>query len=148
MNQVEREYEPVVSSRQPGTAAAARPFGVTAIAFIQVVTSASALAGWWASGPFDAGYGDRAVYLNSAAVAVALLGLIVAAGLLLMVRWAWPLILFVLSIQLAVGLWAYYHDHPNFVTMALSVVAIFYLNSRDVRGAFGYIRPRESVPIE
>lgn len=125
-----------------------RPFGVTAIAFIQLVTSVSAITGWWASGPADAGFTDPAVYLNSLSVVVAIIGLTVAISLLLMVRWAWPLALFVLSIQLAVGLWAYYHGHPNYVTMALGVIAIFYLNSRDVRGAFGYVRARESVPIE
>jgi hypothetical protein len=125
-----------------------RPFGVTAIAFIQVVSSASAIAGWWASGPFDTGFRDPAVYLNSLSVAVASMGLIVAVGLLLMFRWSWPLALFALSVQLAVGLWAYYHGHPNFVTLALSVLAIFYLNSRDVRGSFGFIRSRESTPVE
>ena len=149
MNQVEREYEPeIVVDPEPGTAARLRPFGVTAIAFIQVVTSVSAIASWWASDPFDANFTERKVYLSSAAVVVAMLGLLVAAGLLLMVRWAWPMTLFVLSVQLGVGLWAYYHGHPNYLTMALSVMAIFYLNSRDVRGAFGYLRVRESVPIE
>jgi hypothetical protein len=121
---------------------------VTAIAVILVISSVSAIAGWWASEPFDTGMDDPAVYLNSLSVLVAIIGLVVAAGLLAMLRWAWPMALFVLSVQLAVGLWAYYHDHPNFVTLALSVVAIFYLNSRDVRGSFGYIRPRESTPIE
>lgn len=125
-----------------------RPFGVTAIAFIQVVSSVAAITGWWASGPFDTGLGDPAVYLNSLSVGVAVIGLIVAVGLLLMVRWAWPLALFLLSIQLGVGLWAYYHEQSNYVTMALSAIAIFYLNSRDVRGGFGYIRARESIPVE
>jgi len=121
---------------------------VTAIAVIQAITSVSAIAGWWRSGPFDAGMRDSAVYLSSLAVLVAVIGLIVAGGLLSMVRWAWPLALFVLSVQLAVGLWAYYHGHPNYITLALGVVAIFYLNWRDVRRAFGYLKVRESTPIE
>ena len=134
--------------RRDSTHDRSRPFGVTAIAFIQVVSSVAAITGWWASGPFDAGMSDPAVYLNSLSVGVAIVGVIVALGLLLMVRWAWPLALFLLSIQLGVGLWAYYHGHPNFVTMALSVITIFYLNSRDVRGGFGFIRARESIPVE
>ncbi len=125
-----------------------RPFGVPAIAAIQVVSSASAIAGWWASGPADTGFRTTEVYLNGLQAAIAVLGLIVAVGLLFMVRWAWPLALFVLSVQLAVGLWSYHHGHPNYITLVLSVLAIFYLNSRDVRGAFGYIRTREIVPIE
>ena len=108
----------------------------------------SAIYRWWAAGPFDAGFLHPSVYLNSLSVAVAITGLIVAVGLIGIVRWAWPLALFVLSIQLAVGLWAYSHNQPFFDTMIPSVVAIFYLNSRDVRGAFGFVRVRESLPVE
>lgn len=125
-----------------------RPFGVTAVASLQAAISVSAIYNWWQSGPFDAGFSDPAVYLNSLAVCVAVTGLIVGFGLLLTVRWAWPLALFVLSVQLAVGLWAYTHDHAVYETMALSVASILYLNSRDVRRAFGYIRARDSIPIE
>lgn len=125
-----------------------RPFGVTAIAFLQAVISAIAIYRWWLSDPLDARFTEREVYLSSASVALAVTGLIVAVGLLVMVRWAWPLALFVLSVQLGVGLWAYYHDQPIYETMFLSVVSIFYLNSRDVRDAFGFVRARESLPVE
>ncbi len=125
-----------------------RPFGVTAIAFLQVITSGTAIYRWWLRGPFDAGFLHPSVFLNSLSVAIAITGLIVAVGLLWMVRWAWPLALFVLSIQLAVGLWAYNHNQPFYETMVPSVASIFYLNSRDVRGAFGYVRVRESLPVE
>ncbi|CAN5654364.1 hypothetical protein BH23CHL2_BH23CHL2_22240 [soil metagenome] len=146
-----RQQTELASSRNASarsTRIRSRPFGVTAIAFIQLVSSVAAITGWWVSGPLDAGLAARAVYLNSLSVVVAVVGLIVAGGLLLMVRWAWPLALFVLSIQLGVGLWAYYHGHPNYVTMALSVLAIFYLNSRHVRGGFGFVRVRETMPVE
>ena len=125
-----------------------RPFGVTAIAFLQVGASATAIFRWWESGPIDSGFSDPAVYLNSLSAGVAFTGVILAVGLLAMVRWAWPLALFILSVQLGVGLWAYYQDHPGYLTMIFSVAAIFYLNSRDVRDAFGYVRARESLPIE
>ena len=125
-----------------------RPFGVTAIAFLQVGASATAIIRWWESGPIDAGFSDPAVYLNSLSAGVAFTGLILAVALLIMVRWAWPLALFVLSVQLGVGLWAYYQDHPGYLTMVFNVAAIFYLNSREVRRAFGYVRARESLPIE
>jgi len=125
-----------------------RPFGVTAVAYLQVATSGAAIYGWWLSDPFDTRLSDPEVYLSSLSVALAVTGLIVAIGLLATVRWAWPLALFVLSVQLAVGLWAYTHGHAIYETMALSVASIFYLNSRDVRGAFGFVRARETLPIE
>ena len=34
------------------------------------------------------------------------------------------------------SLLAYYRGEPQFITMALAVVAVFYLNSREVQGAF------------
>ena len=125
-----------------------RPFGVTAIAVIQAISSVTAIFGWWSSGPLDAGLRDPAIYLRSMSVVIAIIGLVVAFGLLLMVRWSWPMSLFVLSVQLAVGLWAYYEGHANYWIMALSVVAILYLNSRDVRGSFGFTRVRETMPVE
>lgn len=125
-----------------------RPFGVTAIAFLQVVISVVALYRWWLSDPLDASVTEREVYLSTAAAALAVIGLIVAVGLLAILRWAWPLALFLLSVQLAVGLWAYYHNHPTYDTMFLSAVSIFYLNSRDVRETYGFVRARESIPVE
>ena len=125
-----------------------QPFGVTAVAFLQVAISVAAIYSWWLSGPFDSGFSDPAVYLNSLSVGLSVTGLTVAVGLLLTVRWAWPLALFVLSAHLAVSLWAYAHDHAIYETMILSVASIFYLNSHDVRGAFGYVRARESLPVE
>lgn len=125
-----------------------RPFGVTAIAVIQVVAAAVAMYQWWSRDPFEAGLLDTSVYLHSLTFALASLTLIAAVGLLLMHKWAWPAVLLAISVNMAVGLWAYYDDHPNYIMMTLNVIAIFYLNSRDVRLAFDRVRPRDSVPIE
>lgn len=126
-----------------------RPFGVTMIAVIQLLAALAAIYGWWTRGPFDASLRDPATYAHMLTAALATASLIGAFGLLLMVRQAWPFVLLVISVNMAVGLWAYVDDHPNYVTMTLNMVSVFYLNSRDVRGAFGYIRPRDSgVPLE
>lgn len=125
-----------------------RPFGVAAIAVLQVITAGAAMYGWWTRDPFDAGLFDPSVFLHSLTFALASLTLIAAIGLLLMHQWAWPAVLLAISVNMAVGLWAYYDSHPNYVTMTLNVISIFYLNSRDVRQAFGRLRPRDSVPVE
>jgi hypothetical protein len=130
------------------TGSSYRPFGVTAIAFLQAITSVAAIYRWWDGGPVSSGFSNPVIYINALSASVAFTGLIVAVGLLLIVRWAWPLALFVLSVQLGVGLWAYYQDHPSFIIMVLNVASIFYLNSRDVREAFGFVRARDTLPIE
>lgn len=124
------------------------PFGVTAIAVIQVVAAAVAAFSWWTSDPFEAGLGDPAVYFQSLSIGLAVITLIAAVGLLLLHPAAWSLTLLVISVNMGVGLWAYYNGHPNYITMGLNVASIFYLNSREVRLAFGVARSKESVPIE
>lgn len=125
-----------------------RPFGVTAIAVLQVITAGAAMVGWWQREPFEEGLLDPSVVTHSLTLGLALLTLIAAFGLLLMHEWAWPTVLAAISVNMGVGLWAYYDGHPNYVTMILNVISIFYLNSRDVRHAFGIVRPRDSVPVE
>lgn len=125
-----------------------RPFGVTAIAVIQAIAAAAAVVGWWRRDPFETGIADPTVYLQSLTVVLALFTLIAAIGLLLLHSSAWSLILLIISVNMGVGLWAYYDGHPNYVTMGLNVISIFYLNSREVRRAFGVARSREHVPIE
>lgn len=125
-----------------------RPFGVTAIAVIQVIAAGAAAAGWLRSDPFETGLSDPAVYFQSLTIALAIITLIAAVGLLILHHAAWSLILLVISVNMGVGLWAYYDGHPNYITMGLNVVSIFYLNSREVRQAFGVARVRDTVPIE
>lgn len=74
-------------------------------------------------------------------------GLPIAFGLLLLKRWAWVLTMLWAGLNLVAALLSYYNEEPNYVGMALSVVAVYYLNQREVQSAFNVARvegqPRE-----
>jgi hypothetical protein len=57
-------------------------------------------------------------------------------------RWAWvgAIILSGLSLAFAIGAW--WDGHPQYLAMAINVVAVFYLNQREVRSTF------EDAPVD
>jgi hypothetical protein len=61
---------------------------------------------------------------------------VAAIGLLLRVRPAWGLTMFLVGIGLAVNLYAYFRGDPNYLRLALFVATAFYLNQRPVREVF------------
>lgn len=69
-------------------------------------------------------------------VLVALLAFIGGVALLLMRPWAWTLAMLLEGYALALALWSFYQGHPLYLQMLLSVVIVFYLNTRDVYRAF------------
>jgi hypothetical protein len=62
-------------------------------------------------------------------------------GMLLRVRSAWGLAMFVVMIGLAVNLYSYFTGDPNLLRLAIFVVIAFYLNQRVVREIFAEPRP-------
>jgi hypothetical protein len=65
-----------------------------------------------------------------------LVGLVLAVGLLSQRRWAWVGTMIWAGLNMAIGLVAFHHGTPHYISMALSVVAVFYLNLREVQVAF------------
>jgi hypothetical protein len=57
-------------------------------------------------------------------------------GMLLRVRWAWGLAMFLVMLGLAVNLISYFTGDPNLFRLLLLVVTAFYLNQRAVRDVF------------
>lgn len=82
---------------------------------------------------------DELGYLETAGFAVASAGLAISIGLWLLKRWAWVAIMAVLGFDMAIDLYGYVYDTPSYVSMVLSVIAVFYMNQHDVRQAFGYL---------
>ena len=71
-------------------------------------------------------------------VTVILIGLLVASlativGLFAWRSWAWVLAIILSGIILAIDLGWWWSGEPRYVSMALNVIAVFYLNQRDVR---------------
>lgn len=71
---------------------------------------------------------------------------VVASGLWRLRRWAWVATMLLVGASLALGLVWYGHGEPRYLTMVLNVLMVFYLNQRDVQGAFERRRTTRSEP--
>jgi uncharacterized membrane protein len=113
-----------------------RPFGVTVIAVVQglnaiVVTVLLIVAG--VSTQRDYSFG---LFPGISSPIFGLIGLIIAVGLWRLRRWAWVATMVWTGINMAILLYGYSHGRPQYHSMLLSVITVFYLNSRDVQAAF------------
>jgi hypothetical protein len=73
-------------------------------------------------------------------VTAVLIGLLVASlativGLLAWKEWAWVLAIISSGVILAIDLGWWYSGEPRYLSMLLNVIAVFYLNQRDLRMA-------------
>jgi hypothetical protein len=69
------------------------------------------------------------------------LGLVVAsilagAGLLAGRRWGWIGSIVLAGLSMAFAIAAWWDDHPVYLSMALNVIAVFYLNQRELRAIY------------
>jgi hypothetical protein len=114
-----------------------RPFGVTLIAGIQAV-NALALGIQFALSTEDPSTlykvpGDP----GFAAVLFVMLGLTTAVGLWLLKRWAWVTTMLWAGFAMFSSVVAYVRGDPtSYLTMALALVQVFYLNLTDVQKVF------------
>ena len=113
-----------------------RPFGVTVIAAIQVVSGI----GWAVLTFYDQpNYEDvlgTLGYYEVAGPALGLAGLLLAYGLFTLKRRAWVLTMLWAGLNLMAALYGWYYNEPGYASMVLSVVAVYYLNQREVQAAF------------
>jgi hypothetical protein len=82
----------------------------------------------------------RLIGIGFAAASIA-----VAAGLLANRRWGWVGAIVLSGVSLAFALGAWWEGHPVYLNMAINVIAVFYLNQRDVRAIFGELGPGEDL---
>jgi hypothetical protein len=73
----------------------------------------------------------RAIGIGLAAASLA-----VAAGLLANRRWGWVGAIVLSGLSLAFAIAAWWDGHPVYLNMAINVIAVFYLNQREVRAVF------------
>jgi hypothetical protein len=127
-----------------------RPLGVIVIALIQFGRTALIAMQLLELNPFpDLGWFHAAVQLPEPAVGtvafavsriigVGLLaaGLLVGLGVLRGRRWAWVGAILMSGLGQAFSIGAWWDGHPQYLAMAINVVAVFYLNQREVRSVF------------
>ncbi|HZK48913.1 MAG TPA: hypothetical protein VFD74_04860 [Thermoleophilia bacterium] len=114
-----------------------RPRGVIIIALLLLTQAAV----WTATGTLY--FSELPVFhlpaMETSAFALALAGvnLIVAVGMVLLKPWAWVGAMTVQGLSLGAGLWSYSHGNHDYPLMVISVMAVLYLNLREVRRPFG-----------
>jgi len=121
-----------------------RPFGVNAIIVLTALSAVSSLvfvalivaamyvpaAHVWLEdleiGPW------LAVYVFATGV----VQIAIVIGLWRLKRWGWFLVMLHTGLGMFLNLWAYFHAQPNYVTMVVLVLIVFYMNQREVQQAF------------
>jgi hypothetical protein len=127
-----------------------RPLGVVVVAatqFLRAVFITGQLAGF-SLGPNiewvrvaaqipDPATGTPAWWI-SRGIGVALIAasILLGIGLLAGRRWAWIGAIVMSGLSLALALGAWWDGRPPYIAMLINVIAVFYLNQREVRAAF------------
>ena len=126
-----------------------RPFGVTVIVILQILSILSLVIEYWEGDRLFGRLMPELLRQDDVALAIALFAVlyqfVVTIGLILLQRWAWLLFMVQLGLAMAFDLWAYFNDTPYYVSMLISVVMVFYLNQRDVQQAFGSGRSAKEI---
>jgi hypothetical protein len=124
-----------------------RPFGIYVIALLQGLNAAAHFAGVLSD--FEDPVVTAAGEVTGDVVTTVLLflGLVVAAGLFMLQRWAWVATMLWVGVVLAAELIVYWRgDDANYFVMAISLGQVFYLNLSDVQAAFERRRPVRATP--
>lgn len=122
-----------------------RPIGATLIALTQAGHALAVALSWRLPIEFSPDPGDAQGYRLGSRIVVTVVGLVIAAGLWRLQRWAWVAVMLWVGVSMTSALVAYVDGVPRYPVMALSVLIVFYLNQRDIqqafRGARGAPRP-------
>lgn len=155
---LEPHPETVVTERRPSIKRHRRPFGVYAIIILALLNQALIILPYLLPNlpiPSEllAGLPSELLPADSPLTEQVLAGLttiatlIVVAGLWAYRRWAWVATMVVVGLYLILGLWRYLQGNPDYFSMLLDVVIVFYMNQRDVQNAFERRRrPSETHP--
>lgn len=125
-----------------------RPFGLFIIILLQLTMAVSLMVDIF----FASTHLSIATFLqNMQAATLPLPGILilvyqlgVVAGLWLLRRWAWFLLMIQLGLSMGFQLVLYFEGQPLYVYMLISVITVLYLNQRDVQHAFERGNPPRS----
>lgn len=117
-----------------------RPFGLIAIIILQLISVLVAAIGMYLAndGTIDVIW-VKTIHTGGIPtfnIVAIIMGLVISFGLWQLKRWAWFLVMVQLGLSMAGGLWFYTQGTPQYFDMIVDVIAVFYLNQRDVQKAF------------
>jgi hypothetical protein len=127
-----------------------RPFGIYVIAALQALNAlATGLRAVGVVNTPEVGGVDDA-FSGSLAVLMMLAGLVAAAGLVQLKRWAWVAMMLWVGLNLAAELGFYFNGkETNYLVLVVSIAQCFYLNLSDVQAAFERQREiRSPLPVD
>lgn len=124
-----------------------RPFGVTAIAGLQALNAAAVVLEVSVARNDRFGWEGSDISLLGTGNILGLIGLVNAAGLWRLKRWAWVTTMLWVGFVLLVSLLAYFDGKPSYPVMALGVLQVLYLNQSRVQAVFqGQAARRKVAP--
>jgi len=146
-------------SAQPVHARDRRPLGVLVVALVQFVRAVLVAAQLLGSAflPDDSQLRisfqiprpppGTMEFVIAQAIGIGLIAASIAFGLGLLAgrRWGWVGAIVISGISLAVSLGAWWAGDPLYPAMLVNVIAVFYLNQRDVRAVFGELPPGDQA---
>ena len=127
-----------------------RPFGVLVVAGLQFLRAALLVgqmlgvsmfpnASWLhTAAQIPEPAAGTVAFVISRVLGIGLVAASILAGLGLMTgrRWGWVGSIVIAGLSLALGLGAWWDGHPVYLSMAINIVAVFYLNQREVRAVY------------
>jgi hypothetical protein len=85
------------------------------------------------------------VIVTAIGIGLAAASVLAGIGLLAGRRWGWIASIVICGLSLAFALGAWWDGHPVYAAMVINIVAVFYLNQREVRAIFGELQPRDRL---
>lgn len=119
-----------------------RPFGVYVVLLLMLLQIVATITDLWATNflklpKFGIANLDNETILFIIHGAIILVIIITMIGLWRLKRWAWYANMIMFGIFLIWNILLYFMDEPVYVNLLVGIIAVFYLNLRDVQAAFG-----------
>jgi hypothetical protein len=125
-----------------------RPFGVLVVAAIQIIRAALLVGQLFGLGtsiewlktsaqiPDPPSGTPEFVISRGLGIALIVASVVIGLGLLAGRRWGWVGAIILAGLALAFAIGAWWDGRPTYLSMLINVIAVFYLNQREVRATF------------
>ena len=119
-----------------------RPFGIYVVILIMLLQIVASVTDLWATNFLKlpsigiANLDNQLLaFILTGAVALAIIAVMI--GLWRLKRWAWYATMIFFGIFLIWNIWLYFENDPVYLNLLAGIIAVFYLNLREVQAAFG-----------
>jgi uncharacterized membrane protein len=119
-----------------------RPFGVYVVILIMLLQLVASVTDLWATNFLKlpsiglANLDNQLIaFIIHSSIAVAIIAVVI--GLWRLKRWAWYATMILFGIFLMWNISLYFEQDPTYLNLLAGIIAVFYLNLREVQAAFG-----------